>query len=88
MTDIDYEALARAGYIGFFGSDDDWSEEPATHLWEREVRAVVAALRDQGFVVVRAEVFRGIVNAVDVPRPVFPPYLDEAKAALAAPEYP
>jgi hypothetical protein len=72
---IDYDALLVAALD---------ANCPMTCL-ETVVHAVVAALRDQGLVVVRAEVFRGIVNAVDVPRPVFPPYLEEAKATLAAP---
>ncbi len=86
---INWAALARAGYIGFFGSDDDWDDEPAKHLWVREARAVVAALADQGMVVVR----RGLL---DIARceldshesggggSVFWREVDEIDAALAA----
>jgi hypothetical protein len=89
MTEIDYEALAKAAYDTFWEpcphDENGWSGSALHPEWDGAVRAAVAALWEQGLVVVRAEVFRGLVDAVDVPRPVFPRYLEEAKAALAAP---
>jgi hypothetical protein len=81
MTDIDYDALAKAAYEAASPSACSCGDFD----FDLSARAVVAALRDQGLCVVEREVLRGLVDAADIPRPVFPPYIDKAKAALAAP---
>jgi hypothetical protein len=56
---IDYEALAKAAYYGDFDPIHaaDWVDagEPTWGSFDAMARAVVAALRDQGFVLVRAD---------------------------------
>jgi hypothetical protein len=86
MTEIDYEALAKAGFDGVYATElaaDHWDTHRVTRdVFTSTARAVVAALADQGLVVVRTEVLRGLVEAAGVPRPVFPPYLAEARSTL------
>jgi hypothetical protein len=57
MTDIDYAALAKAAHDTITaGWEVSWDESSGTARanFLREVRAVVAALREQGFAVVRS----------------------------------
>ena len=61
MTDIDYEALAKAGCLaGYEGwPDNKWDEIRAfpeeRKVWNDIARAVVAALAEQGLVVARKD---------------------------------
>jgi hypothetical protein len=56
MTDIDYELLAKAAYDTFWApcplDENGWSGSALHPEWDDAARAVVAALRDQGFSVV------------------------------------
>lgn len=59
-TEIDYEALAKAAYGGFFALPADvldgmWADSGVKRSWAVGARAVVAALREQGLVVVRRD---------------------------------
>lgn len=76
MTDIDYEALGDV-------ADDSYCNP--NHTLSDLARAVVAALHDQGFVVVRADVLRDAVNESRRLPPMIAASFDRLAAALAAP---
>jgi hypothetical protein len=71
MTDIDYEALAKAAYHAYMGHSriagvHPWESraKPAQDAFRAEARAVVAALRDQGLVVVDAAAIKRLAVTI------------------------
>jgi hypothetical protein len=82
---VDYEALAYASGLQAL-IDHDFGPGSVAHV--NLARAVVDLYRQQqrarGVVDVRAEVLRGLIDALERKRPPFPPYLEEARIALLA----
>jgi len=99
MTDINYEALAKALASAYIGPRDEhvpfegwWEYDAPKQVWDRVARAVVAALREQGFVVVQRDVPEQAVFwlRLHTPNPeergITEQWVIDQLAALAAPD--